>query len=361
MTPRERIEKVIHGEIPDRIPLTIYSVMIPRGEQERVLRNKGVALVTRVPLFLPEFPDVDIITQESCEKERKIKHITLRTHLGEICSKKRLVPSYQNVWTTEEYFIKKAEDYRVAEFIIKNTVYKNNFEEYLLTDSRLGSDGYTIGNIPDYIYTPMGYMMYHLLGIERFCYDQSDNKNDFFSLYNTIWEKQQSLLPLIQNCPAEVFEYGGNIHPGIVSPQFFQQYYIPCINTIARAVHDAGKLLACHLDADFGPLKDMIQDLEIDIVEAFTPAPTCDLRIEEARKAWPDKVLWLNFPSSVHIESLETVRKETLNIMKEGSHGNKIIIGNTEDIPEHVLWTSLNTIIDTINENSDLSFRSPEI
>ena len=169
------------------------------------------------------------------------------------------------------------------------------------------------------------------------------------------------MLPLIQNCPAEVFEYGGNIHPGIVSPQFFQQYYIPCINTIARAVHDAGKLLACHLDADFGPLKDMIQDLEIDIVEAFTPAPTCDLRIEEARKAWPDKVLWLNFPSSVHIESLETVRKETLNIMKEGSHGNKIIIGNTEDIPEHVLWTSLNTIIDTINENSDLSFRSPEI
>ncbi len=43
MTPRERIMAALHGDMPDRIPFTCYSGLLPRGETERWLREEGAA------------------------------------------------------------------------------------------------------------------------------------------------------------------------------------------------------------------------------------------------------------------------------------------------------------------------------
>ena len=69
-----------------------------------------------------------------------------------------------------------------------------------------------------------------------------------------------------------------------------------CVQILADAISRAG---AVEPDA----IRDAIAATDLDYIEAFTPAPDTDMTLAEARKAWPDKVLWLNYPSSLHLKS----------------------------------------------------------
>ena len=91
-----------------------------------------------------------------------------------------------------------------------------------------------------------------------------------------------------------------------------------------------------------------------DIIEAFTPPPDCDVTVREARDAWPEKILWVNFPSSVHLESPEQIRQTTLRILSETAPGDRFLMGVTEDIPEGVRRSSLSVILQTISEHGTL-------
>jgi hypothetical protein len=52
--------------------------------------------------------------------------------------------------------------------------------------------------------------------------------------------------------------------------------------------------------------------------EAFTPAPDTDMSVADAHAAWPGKVLWINYPSSLHIASAARIREETRRLVREG-------------------------------------------
>ena len=48
-----------------------------------------------------------------------------------------------------------------------------------------------------------------------------------------------------------------------------------------------------------------------------------------ALAAWPDKVLWINFPSSVHMEGEERIKRELRRILHEAAPGDRFLIGIT--------------------------------
>ena len=66
-------------------------------------------------------------------------------------------------------------------------------------------------------------------------------------------------------------------------------------------------MLGCHLDANSKLWAEEIGASSLDWVEAFTPAPDTDMTVAEAREMWPGKVFFINFPSSVHLESASVI------------------------------------------------------
>ena len=49
MNVKERILTAMTWGEPDRVPLTVYDWMLPRGTTERGLRGAGVGLIVRLP------------------------------------------------------------------------------------------------------------------------------------------------------------------------------------------------------------------------------------------------------------------------------------------------------------------------
>jgi hypothetical protein len=74
------------------------------------------------------------------------------------------------------------------------------------------------------------------------------------------------------------------------------------------------------------------------------------MTVEEARRRWPDKILWINFPSPVHLEPPERIRACVREILRAAAPGKQFLFGITEDIPDGVWDGSLPAISATLQE-----------
>lgn len=347
MTPRQRIRVVLHGDMPDQVPFTIYWIMLPRGERERRLRKAGLAIVERMALYWEEYPNCEITQREYRENGVRTIRETVRTPAGEVTSVRKVGLAYDSEMHAE-HFIKRPEDYRVMEYMIRDVVYYPDYDAYHIAQERLGEDGYVLPHIG---YSPLMQMLVQLMGLERFSFDMIERPDEFFSLYDLLCERRRELYQLYADSPAEAVLYGGNVVPNIMGRKRFEQYILPCANECADYLHEKGKLLGMHLDADTRALAPAIAESKLDIIEAFTPPPDCDMSVAEAREAWPDKILWCNFPSSVHVSDDDTIGATAREMLDEAGRGEQFLIGVTEDIPEAHMWRSLGVIADVLNSS----------
>jgi hypothetical protein len=72
--------------------------------------------------------------------------------------------------------------------------------------------------------------------------------------------------------------------------------------------------------------------------------------VAEARQTWPDKALWLNFTSSMHLQPEEAIAAHTRQLIEEASTKRGFAIGITEDIPAQHCARSLRAIARAIQD-----------
>jgi hypothetical protein len=57
------------------------------------------------------------------------------------------------------------------------------------------------------------------------------------------------------------------------------------------------------------------------------------MTLGEARAAWPDKVLWFNYPSALHHKSDPEIHKSVVDMLDELPNADGVIMAVTEDVP----------------------------
>jgi len=346
MTPRERVEAALRGERVDQVPFTIYHNMLPRGRRERHLRELGLGLCVRTDVVRRRCPNVEVETRTVEQDGRTVIHERVRTPVGDVTARRTPGGGYGTTVTIEHY-IKRPRDYKVIEFWVRDTVCEPAYDDFRRIAEEIGDDGYVMTQIG---YSPLMEMLVRYLGLEQFSIDMVEHPDEFFGLYERLNEHRRSLYEIAANSPSPVVLYCGNVHPEILGAERFGTYVVPCYNEAADVLHARGKIMGVHLDADNRVFAPAVARSKIDLVEAFTPPPDCDMTVAEARHAWPDKTLWINFPSSVHLAPPDRIRQVTREILDQAAGWNRFLIGVTEDIPQNVVLQSLTAIAETIRE-----------
>ena len=370
MTPRQRILAVLHGERPDRVPFTCKVPQPPRGEVERQLRNEGLAIVAEGELLGIDVeglatgsarrPNVEVVRRESLDHGRLFIRETLRTPIGEVHQTWRAGGAY-GTKRLFEYPIKQPQDYQVVEYIIGDEVYHPTYDN--VDDSRrpdkfvaraeiVGEDGFVFGGwmAP----SPLMVMLWCLLGIEQFAIDIRERPKLFSSLYEVLFERQREQYRLAANSPALVLHMAENMTSEMIGPQLFRDYCLPCYNEFGSCLHAQGKLLAVHMDGRMKAIAEAVADSQIDIIEGFSPVPDGDLELADARRLWPDKIIWMNFPSPVHLLAPDEIAAHTRQILRDVAPGDRFLLGVTEDIPHGVWQVSLPVISQVLREEGNL-------
>jgi len=330
------------------VPFTIYENKIPQCTAERLMRNRGLCIVKRdAPVFHTVTPNVRTRRQFEIHDGREMIRTWYETPKGTLTM--LVEPAGFTTWR-HEFLFKSPDDYPAIRALFSDQVARPCYDRFLRAQEAFGEDGIFRAAIGS---EPLQYLISGpVFGTEAFCIEWMERRDEVLALYEILVEKRRQVYPIVAQSPAGHANYGGNVTPEIIGPHVFETYYVPHYNEAAEILHRHGKLIGSHFDANCRLLADAIARTELDYIEAFTPAPDTDMTLGEAREAWPDKVLWLNFPSSVHLRPDEEIEQFTVELLNQVSSVDGLIMGITEDIPEERRQNSCRAIMDGLDRHA---------
>ena len=334
----EHLKAALAGESPDRIPFTIYENKLPRCSCERRLRNKGLLLVRRVRSYRIHRPHVRTKTVRFTDDKGKTMVKTVHdTPEGKLTVLKE--PAGFTSWTHEHLF-SSPEDYRALRFFIEDAEVEPAYDAVKRVLCECGEDVVVRDNLP---LEPLQNLISSYMGVENYSLEWMDNRDEVLVLYRALADLARQGYPVVADGPLDFANYGGNVIPQVVGSRGFRKYYLPHYAEAAEVLHDAGMLIGSHLDADNSPIMEEVAESALDYIEAFDPGMGPSLA--EARRLWPDKVIWIHWPSSFQHKSQEEISRRTFEMLRDVSPAAGIIIGLTEDMPEdpplqwqNILW-----------------------
>jgi len=354
MEIRERVQCVLRGEMPDRIPWLIYSGILPTGSFEREMRDMGLGLVVWANIYKAFMPNVRIENRTVGD----YLFTTYRTPVGELRSKTRIGMRFQRPggsWTIE-HPVKNTKDLEALSFMIEDTVYEPDYESYDQITEDIGSDG-VVTVWSDY--TPLMKIIVRYMGYRTFAIMCHRNRDMVERLIEKIDRSYQKMFRIVAESPAEIVRLGDNIDSVLVSPDLFERYCLPYYNSYSAILKARGKIVISHMDGRLNVLKDLIARARLDVIEAFTPPPMGDLRPSVAKRIWKDKVIWMNLPEEVFFRNSQEIMQYVLELLGEIAPGKGYILGITEDShPDH-FKKGIKIVTETVNEKGNLPISTP--
>lgn len=343
VTPRQNVMAALHGEQTDSVPFTVYECFIPQCSVERALRNRGLCIVYRTCSYRTVRPNIKTTSYSySDDQGRRLVRATWSTPYGDLSSLSEPVGS--TTWTHEHLF-KTPEDYKPLLAIIQDTVLTLDYDRVAKLAAQLGEDFVVRDGLPS---EPLQALISLYMGTQTFCYEWMDNRDEILKLYQAMVEVNRQAYRLVADGPLDHANYGGNVTPSVIGVDVFKKYYMPNYNEAAEILHQKGKLIGTHLDADNTIIMQAVAETALDYIEAYDAGVSPP--VKTAMHTWPGKALWLNWPSAWHLNSPAVVREKTRQLIEEAKPYNGLIIGITEDVPEERWQANFLAIMDGIDD-----------
>lgn len=355
MSRRERIMAASQRQPADRFPFFHYWRHSQIGWAERECRNRGMGICWVRPCYEERIHGVEVVERQIRVAGQSVVQRTFSTPIGQLSLAERREPgvgqwhgqrSWRDVtpWQIER-LIKAPEDYRVAKYLVENTEYVADYFPIEQAMDWLGDEGVVLSGLP---HSPMQTLMIDWIGSEggRFFFHHADYPELIEELYEALVESRRPLYEIAARAPAPIVLCGDNVDGVLVAPKLFQRYFAPVYEEQARVLHERGKLMAVHMDGRLKGLKESIGRTPIDIVEAFHPPPMGDLPLAEALKAWPDKAIWIGFPSSIYALGPAATEEYALALLREGIPGERLALAmSTENLVSNENLLALTSVL----------------
>ena len=333
----ERLNAVLHHQKPDRVPFAPSDNLVPRGDFEREMRNRGMGLYSERSLYWSETPNVNT----EAKRQAGASLTVCNTPVGNVST------------GTEEgktrYMIASVDDYDAAIFMVNDTVFHADYSVYFNAARDLGSDGIVRGAG---IKSPLEDIVRYMgkANVEK---EQRAHPEQFAALLGAMEQKTAELITIVSDSPAKLVSVG-KIDDS-QTPERFEKYCLPFYKKHLPNLQEKGKI--CALDCHTSRVKafsDMIARTGINIVMGFMPPPVGDLPLQEALSTWGEDVtIWLDFPETILLSDPEEAREYTVNLLGSVPPDNLIIglIGMrpaTDETMEDAFKTGLRAISDAV-------------
>lgn len=360
MNNRERIRAILHHQSPDRLPwiprLELwYNARVMTGTMPQQWRGLSLREIERelglgTPardgrIFEVHYEGVQVSTRDEgtkCITEYRTPLGTVRQVTGFSATlEKQGLPG-----RVEEHLLKGPQDYRVWEWILERCCYVPTYDEYRAYDAQIGEDGLpliTAGENPFYEFLEV------LAGYQNAFYQLADHPREVERLLSVITEvHRERLWPVVAESPAQLLLHGSHLSSQFTPPAFFEKYILPYYQEFIPLMHDRGKWVAMHADADASRILGLIERAGWDMVECFVTAPMVPLTLAQAREAWGERVIiWGGLPSLLFSPSVPEAefRAFVLEQFDIIAPGDAFILGVADNVMpdsliDRVAWVS---------------------
>jgi hypothetical protein len=285
------------------------------------------------------------VKQSSRELEPGVRETTMETPWGTLTQVAHTETGYGSSWT-KEHWIKRPEDYTIIEQLTRHTKVIADPEPVRATLEQAGDRGVVLMWMGR---TPFQRIWIEYAGMERLAFDLLDAPAAVEGLIDAFMEQSREVIRATATADAMLVWVPDNITGEMTGPPIFRKYLTPYYREVCDILLPAGKLPCCHMDGMLRQIADCIGETDLPVMEAFTPPPDGNFSVAEARDRWPEKALWLNFPSSVHLQDPEGIAAVTRELVAQNAGRPGFLVGITENIPASVGARSLQAIGGALN------------
>ncbi len=347
MTNCERLLAIMAGQSPDAIPwiprLSIwYEAHRRRGtlpdkykgwSLREIERDLGMGRPARDGrVFRTELRNIAVRTQERGNDIKTEYHTAVGT-VSTVHRRSAMLERGGILYRMlVEHMIQGPEDYPVVEYIIQHTEVIPTFEKYLAYEEEVGVDGVPLVDMgPD----PMYRILRELVGFNNAFFHLYDYPDHVLRLYEVLKEHALKIQQVVLDSPAKLILHGSHFDSQMTPPYLFEEYMVPYFQPFAERLHQRGKVLACHADADTSLLLEPIMRAGFDMVECFVTAPMVPVTLQQARAAFGNKVIiWGGVPSTLLCDPVSDNEFEAymVNLFRTIAPGDAFILGVADNI-----------------------------
>lgn len=403
-TQRDRILRVIQGEMVDTIPYVPridlwYNANQRAGSLPEKHRNRtadeislaeGWALHKIVPEFLKPDTTEDIVhrglglvsLKEYTYSFKFSSDITIRTE-GDIDQMRvvyetpRGTVSVAHGYTEEmkdagasapwiqEHAIKGPEDYKVLAYIFGNMTFAPDYQRFMKWESEIGDHGLALESTPALnAGSPMHFIQKVLIDATEFFIHYNDYQKEMAELVEALEHCYTQLLPILAESPAKAVYWDANVDSMITYPAYLKKDIIPWWQKAAEVFHAKDKLLFIHPDGENNLLMDILADCGADVCEAVTPYPMTKVSIDEYYDTWcrSEKLtIWGGIPESLLLEKSATDEEFEAyldHLFKAISPGTRFIAGIGDTTPPGAVFDRLVRLGERIEKEGRLPLQA---
>ncbi len=360
MTVKKRVFAVFRGQPADKVAWLAnmdhwYGVNRNRGtippkyqgwRLHDIQRDLGCGLWQRAGVCRGLPNEVKSRTEQVGEEIITI----IETPIGSLREVHRICHDFTQARMRKEFLIKGPDDLRVATYIAEAGHYEPNPEPFLEAEKAVGDDGIaltTLGACPIM-------QAWYSLGVVGLSYALADYPDALGRYIRAEHERSLRVARCAAEGPAEVVCSGGNMDAQVVGPELYKRYALETFQEIGRLLHARGKLHQYHFDGFIRPLLPLINDSEIDIIEAFTPKPMGDATLEEALATleWKVKIQGA-IPASLlcHGGSQAAFEDFVVKTIEMAKHSGRVVIGLGDNTPPDADIQRLRRISELVSEH----------
>lgn len=329
MTPRERVRAVLGGRTPDMIPFLIYEELVPRGEFEREMRDRGAALLVFCSPVSSEAPNVSVqyLTRNA------IRTVTYHTPKGKISEHSRTHMDNLDQGGTIgiDGLIKSDADFEPVISMIDDTEFHIDSESLRSAVNQVGEDGLVFTPGPDAPYSgTISYFGSHG-GLKNWVYAQQDYPEAFARLVAAQERKVERHIKALLESQAEIIALGaidGQEGRSLFISGGVSDYYL---NAVER-FHKRGKKCSLHMHAANNSIYlDLIGKSDVDILESYAAPPMGDTTLEEARENCGDETpIIVAAPENEFLLGPERTKAYVLSLIESDPRPDRLLFGLSE-------------------------------
>jgi hypothetical protein len=341
---RERMLALVQGRELDRVPFVIYDEILPTDALYAHLGPGRFGRLRWTSLHRAHHPHCKVETEDFFRAGNRWQRNTLHTPAGAIYEERVFEPAY-NSSSVRKHYIEEPQDYEILWAFLEDGNIGADYDEYHRNQSELGDDGLPLAAVER---SPYQQLWVQWVSLEKLAFHLVDAPEQVAHTISLLEARAREIFEVVYHSPAPFIDFPDNITAPAIGPRRFGEFCVPLYNELSERLADRDIPVFVHTDGDLKPLWEAIADSKIGGLDSFSPAPDNDTTVAEAVALWPDKRLWVNFPSSVHLRSYDEVRAEAEAILEAGGHTGRLQIQVSENVPHGVWRTSLPAIIDAI-------------
>jgi hypothetical protein len=328
---RSRLNAALAGQPIDVPVYAAYDWFIEnRLEVDwKELMRFGLARVNHANIIRYEHPNLDVREVCSVQDGLARRDVYWTTDIGE------LHEWYLGEWK-QEHFIKTPQDYRIMKRALEGLRIFPDASKFLESETTLGDHGITIGHLRGFGLGRTSLMALQIdwVGLEQFSMDLAYELSELNELLEVMSEITLEEMRQAVKTPVTQIKLWENLSIETLGPIRYRRHLVPLYEKILAITDKAGKKLQVHYDGKLNIIKEDIASLGFDGIDSFTEPPEGDIMTLDARRAWPDKMLWCNLPLGWY-QMPRNVFLDNVRNLVDAMGGRRFCLMISEDVPEN--------------------------